>query len=228
MHNTTISSIKSNNLNNMSTMNTPYVNKSVIMNQHHHNQQNPLMQSSTSSGNHLVHRNVRQLQDGSQLNTTKSTPNGHHSNNNNNNQLNFSLQHQPNQSKHKNSNPNISVLNATTNFAQPQNLPPPSSAQQQHQPISVQQQPPPPPPPPPSSLAATAPARTLLPRPIVAPNRTFFDKLLDFVIGEGPNNRYLFFYSNKIIIKHILLIYSCISYLNIFICLVLFILFIFK
>jgi len=33
-------------------------------------------------------------------------------------------------------------------------------------------------------------ARTLLPRPIIAPNRTIFDKLLDFLIGEGPNNRY--------------------------------------
>lgn len=32
--------------------------------------------------------------------------------------------------------------------------------------------------------------RALLPRPIMAPDRTFFDKLLDFVIGEGPNNRY--------------------------------------
>lgn len=53
-------------------------------------------------------------------------------------------------------------------------------------------QPPPPPPPhqgPPSSFAMANSARTLLPRPIVAPNRTFFDKLLDFVIGEGPNNR---------------------------------------
>lgn len=28
-----------------------------------------------------------------------------------------------------------------------------------------------------------------LPRPIIAPNRTLFDKLLDFMIGEGPNNR---------------------------------------
>ncbi len=32
--------------------------------------------------------------------------------------------------------------------------------------------------------------RTLLPRPIIAPNRTIFDKILDFLIGEGPNNRY--------------------------------------
>jgi hypothetical protein len=47
-------------------------------------------------------------------------------------------------------------------------------------------------PPPPSALSLAASAthtRTLLPRPIIAPNRTFFDKLLDFVIGEGPNNR---------------------------------------
>lgn len=43
---------------------------------------------------------------------------------------------------------------------------------------------------PPSSLAAAnAQARTLLPRPIVNPNRTYFDKLLDFIVGEGPNNR---------------------------------------
>lgn len=33
-------------------------------------------------------------------------------------------------------------------------------------------------------------ARGTLPRPIIAPNRTMFDKVLDFLIGEGPNNRY--------------------------------------
>jgi hypothetical protein len=33
-------------------------------------------------------------------------------------------------------------------------------------------------------------AKTLLPRPIIAPNRTIFDKILDYIIGEGPNNRY--------------------------------------
>ncbi len=38
-----------------------------------------------------------------------------------------------------------------------------------------------------SACAPSAP-RTL-PRPIIAPNRTLFDKLLDFMIGEGPNNR---------------------------------------
>lgn len=45
---------------------------------------------------------------------------------------------------------------------------------------------------PPSSLGLDTQSlnRTLLPRPVIAPNRTFFDKLLDFVIGEGPNNRY--------------------------------------
>ena len=43
--------------------------------------------------------------------------------------------------------------------------------------------------PPPSSFALASSARTLLPRPILAPHRTFFDKILDFVIGEGPNNR---------------------------------------
>ena len=32
--------------------------------------------------------------------------------------------------------------------------------------------------------------RTLLPRPIIQPNRTIFDRVLDFIIGEGPNNRY--------------------------------------
>jgi hypothetical protein len=42
--------------------------------------------------------------------------------------------------------------------------------------------------PPPSSMSANQ-QRTLLPRPIVTPNRTFFDKILDFVIGDGPNNR---------------------------------------
>lgn len=42
---------------------------------------------------------------------------------------------------------------------------------------------------PPLALAASIQARTILPRPISIPNRTFFDKLLDFIIGEGPNNR---------------------------------------
>lgn len=49
-----------------------------------------------------------------------------------------------------------------------------------------------------SNLGPSAPAptpqvsqqRTLLPRPIIAPNRTIFDKILDFFIGEGPNNRF--------------------------------------
>jgi hypothetical protein len=49
----------------------------------------------------------------------------------------------------------------------------------------------------PPSAAAAAPgsaslnttARTLLPRPIINPNRTYLDKILDFIIGEGPNNR---------------------------------------
>lgn len=43
--------------------------------------------------------------------------------------------------------------------------------------------------PPNSFVAPNSVARTLLPRPIIAPNRTFLDKLLDFVVGEGPNNR---------------------------------------
>lgn len=53
---------------------------------------------------------------------------------------------------------------------------------------------------PPSGLAASAQARTLLPRPIINPNRTFFDKLLDFIVGEGPNNRYtiLFLILNRV------------------------------
>ena len=39
-----------------------------------------------------------------------------------------------------------------------------------------------------NSTGAPSGPRTL-PRPIIAPNRTLFDKLLDFMIGEGPNNR---------------------------------------
>jgi hypothetical protein len=54
---------------------------------------------------------------------------------------------------------------------------PPSTSQQGQQ---QQQQPPIPP---------SGTARTLLPRPIINPNRTFFDRILDFIIGEGPNNR---------------------------------------
>ena len=64
----------------------------------------------------------------------------------------------------------------TTKFAQPNQMVSPPHNQ----------------PAPPSSFALASSARTLLPRPIVAPNRTFFDKLLDFIIGEGPNNRLKF------------------------------------
>jgi hypothetical protein len=46
-----------------------------------------------------------------------------------------------------------------------------------------------PPPPPPSAMSISSQPRTLLPRPIINPNRSIFDKLLDFMIGEGPNNR---------------------------------------
>ena len=48
--------------------------------------------------------------------------------------------------------------------------------------------------PPNSFVAPNSVARTLLPRPIIAPNRTFLDKLLDFVVGEGPNNRYFIYF----------------------------------
>lgn len=41
----------------------------------------------------------------------------------------------------------------------------------------------------PPSVTAASQVRTLLPRPIITPNRTLFDKILDFIIGEGPNNR---------------------------------------
>lgn len=44
-------------------------------------------------------------------------------------------------------------------------------------------------PPQPPSITAASQVRTLLPRPIITPNRTLFDKILDFIIGEGPNNR---------------------------------------
>ena len=32
-------------------------------------------------------------------------------------------------------------------------------------------------------------ARTLIPRPFIPPNRSTIDKILDFFIGDGPNNR---------------------------------------
>lgn len=56
---------------------------------------------------------------------------------------------------------------------------------------------------PPSALAAAqnAHARTLLPRPIINPNRTYFDKLLDFIVGEGPNNRFVIFNFGEIFIS---------------------------
>ncbi len=59
-----------------------------------------------------------------------------------------------------------------------QMMPPPSSSQ----PTSMSA-------PPSASAASQQQQRTLLPRPIMNPNRTFFDKVLDFIIGEGPNNR---------------------------------------
>ena len=32
-------------------------------------------------------------------------------------------------------------------------------------------------------------ARTQLPRPVMGPDRSLFDKMIDYLIGEGPNNR---------------------------------------
>ena len=63
-----------------------------------------------------------------------------------------------------------------------------SKQSNQNQTYINQQIQPPPPPPPPSAMSISQP-RTLLPRPIINPNRSIFDKLLDFMIGEGPNNR---------------------------------------
>jgi len=57
-------------------------------------------------------------------------------------------------------------------------------------------------------------AKALLPRPIIAPNRTIFDKILDYIIGEGPNNRYYdiinLIYLNKKCINFFLIRYALI------------------
>ena len=99
------------------------------------------------------------------------------------------IQQEPNQNKTFNSNETMN-LNKTksentvsmfgnagdsSKFVQPQQMISPPTNQ----------------PAPPSSLSLASSARTMLPRPIIAPNRTFFDRLLEFIVGEGPNNRYM-------------------------------------
>ena len=36
-------------------------------------------------------------------------------------------------------------------------------------------------------------------RPVVPLNRTIFDKVLDYMIGEGPNNRFSYFFRGRYI-----------------------------
>ena len=94
-----------------------------------------------------------------------------------------------------NQNANKSMAAASSSFAgqkfQPdlkKNMPTPSNQSFMSQPGPSAPSQPPPPPPPPSALGISQ-ARTLLPRPIINPNRSILDKLLDFLIGEGLNNR---------------------------------------
>lgn len=119
----------------------------------------------------LIHRNVRNIQNQQQINLqslNKSTPNISDVN----------RQMLPKEIESKICNATISSsnqtdlkqTNANQSFANQSQLPPPPSA------MGLSQ------------------ARTLLPRPIINPNRTFLDKLLDFMIGEGPNNRLINIY----------------------------------
>ncbi|CAF0948860.1 unnamed protein product [Brachionus calyciflorus] len=119
-------------------------------------------------GTTLVHRNVRALQQ-NQMNTSKSA-------------LNSTINNNLNTTINRMGSSSSLASDAAPKPTQPiptQTLGP--VQQQQSQMV--------PPPQPPSSLGVSQ-ARTLLPRPIITPNRTFFDKILDFIIGEGPNNRY--------------------------------------
>lgn len=150
--------------------NTPFINNQRNLNN--------TMQQST-----LVHRNVKHLQQQSQLNMTKSSPNI-----TNTSVLNTTTS---TSSRVNNSgsqvlpNPNATIMSSASNMNQTIS----QSQQFQSQNRADGQTPNQAPIPSALGLAASAQARTLLPRPIVAPNRSFFDKLLDFVIGEGPNNR---------------------------------------
>lgn len=125
------------------------------------------MLNSTTTGTNLVHRNVRNIQNNQASNLiqnqNKSTPN--------------ISQIAPKLTDNK-------ISSSTTSVPQTGQL----EAKHLNQNQSFNQQLLPPPPPP--AALGMSQARTLLPRPIINPNRTFLDKILDFMIGEGPNNRY--------------------------------------
>lgn len=129
-------------------------------------------QAQQALNNTLVHRNVKQISHNqSHLNnTTKSTPN-----------INDDL----NKLQRSSSQQDNSIMSVSSNSAASTSMHL-NSQQSNLKSQKIENMPPPPP----SALAASVQARTLLPRPIIAPNRTYFDKLLDFLVGEGPNNRY--------------------------------------
>ena len=154
---------------------TPFLNNKTILNDPNLSVINPnnKMLNVTSNTTNLVHRNVRNIQ---------------------NQQMNKQIQ---NQNK---STPNVSQIGtkltenkislSTNSVAQSAQID--SKQLSQNQSFNQQQMTSAPQPPPPPSALGMSQARTLLPRPIINPNRSFLDKILDFMIGEGPNNRFKF------------------------------------
>jgi len=131
-----------------------------------------LTNTTLNKTNNLVQRNIKnQIQQQQQNQHQQTISNKTFSSPNNNETINF------NKTKYENMSM-LGNVGDSSKFVQPQ-LPTPHLNQQ--------------PAAPPNSFATINSARTLLPRPIIAPNRTFLDKILDFVIGEGPNNRYILF-----------------------------------
>jgi hypothetical protein len=144
-----------------------------------------MLNSQKSMNSTLIHRNMRVIQNQQNIlhqsaimsQQQKSTPNIAESN------------RQVNIHQKLNQNENKSMVAASSSFVgqkfQPdlkKNVPNPNNQSFMNQPGPL------PPPPPPSALGISQ-ARTLLPRPIINPNRSILDKLLDYMIGEGPNNR---------------------------------------
>lgn len=151
---------------------TPAVNKTMFAPTPFIN--NTLNTQKQVPGTTLVHRNVKHLQQQSQ--TGSQSQQQQQLNNTSKSVLNSTVNANLNATINKGSNNSLSSVSQSSSVSQQvptQTLGPGQQIQQA----------------PPTALAASTQARTLLPRPIITPNRTFFDRLLDFIIGEGPNNR---------------------------------------
>ena len=144
---------------------TPSVNATMCVGSpaNNMNETNNGFNSKLNNTTHLIHRNIRQIQQNQSLiGTAKSTPNIVGTNTL---EVKKALQSQPQSQSLASNMLNNSNLSGT------------NTQQSMSTSLSVNPQ------------YAMAQPRTVLPRPIVPANRTIFDKVLDFLIGEGPNNR---------------------------------------